>query len=57
MKYEEFPQKLFWTTRQTTKIRNIFANNMLTDVKIKKTQISKIIQSGGSLGSWLSTSG
>ena len=30
---------------------------MLTDVKIKKPQISKIIQSGGSLGSWLSTSG
>ena len=57
MKYEEFPQKLFWTTRQTTKIRNIVANNMLTDVKIKKTQISKIIQSGGSLGSWLSTLG
>ena len=28
---------------------------MLTDVKIKKIQISKIIQSGGSLGSWLST--
>ena len=26
---------------------------MLTDIKLRKAQISKIIQSGGFLGSWL----
>ena len=35
-------------SRQTTKIRNAFAYNMLTDIKLRKTQISKIIHSGGS---------
>ena len=30
---KEFPHKLFLTTRQTTKIRNAFANNMSTDTK------------------------
>ena len=42
--------ELFLTRRQKTKIRNAFANNMSTD--ISKTQISKIIQSHGSLGYW-----
>ena len=40
---EELPYKLFLTTRQTTIIRNIFPNNMSTDIKLSKTQISKII--------------
>ena len=40
---EELPHELFLTTRQTTKIRNIFANNMSTDIKFSKAQISKII--------------
>ena len=40
-------------TNKTTKIRNAFANNMSTDIKFSKAQISKIIQSGGSFGSWL----
>ena len=39
---------LFLTTRHTTKIRNTFANNVSTDIKLSKTQKSKIIQSGGS---------
>ena len=43
---EESPHELFLTTRQTTKIRNAFANNMSTDIKLSKTQISKIIKSG-----------
>ena len=30
-----------------------FANNISTDIKLSKTEISKIIQSGGSFGSWL----
>ena len=48
---EKYPHEVFLTTRQTAKLRNAFAYNMLTDVKLSKTQISKIIQSGGSFGS------
>ena len=33
-----------------TKLRSAFNNNMLTDLKLSKAQISKIIQSGGFLG-------
>ena len=43
----------FQTARKTTKIRNAFANNMSTNIKLNKAQISKIIQSGGSFDSWL----
>ena len=50
---EELSYKLFLTTRQTSKICNVFTNNMSTDIKLSKAQISKIIQSGWSLGSWL----
>ena len=42
------------TTKQKTKLRNAFNNNMLTDIKLSKAQISNIIQSGGFLGSLLS---
>ena len=48
---EELPYELFLTIRQTTKIRNTFANNMLTDIKFSETQIFTMIQSGGSFGS------
>ena len=48
---EDLPHELFLTTRQTTKIINISANNMPTDIRLNNAQISKIIQSGGSLGS------
>ena len=44
------PHELFLTTRQTTKLRNAIENNMLTDIKLSKPQISKIIQSGEFLG-------
>ena len=47
------PHELLLTTRQKTKIRNAF-NNMSTDLKLSKAQISKIIQSGGFLGSLVS---
>ena len=40
---KELPPELFLTTRQTTKIRNVFANNISTDIKLSKAQISKII--------------
>ena len=49
----DLPHELLLTTRQKTKLRNAFSNNM-TDSKLSKAQISKIIQSGGSLGSLLS---
>ena len=42
------------TTSQTTKLRTAIENNMSTDIKLSKAQISKIIQSGGVLGSLLS---
>ena len=54
---EEFPNESFLTTRQMTKIRNVFAKNMSTDIKLSKSQISKIIESGGSFGSWIGNLG
>ena len=48
------PHELLLTSRQKTKLRNVFNNNMSTDLKLSKAQISKIIQSGGFLGSLLS---
>ena len=48
------PHELLLTTRHKTKQKNTFKNNMLTDIKLSKTQISKIIQSGGFLGLLLS---
>ena len=47
------PHELLLTTRQTTKLRNAIENNMSTDIKLPKVQISKIIQSGGFLGKLL----
>ena len=48
----DLPHELLLATRQ--KRRNAFNNNMSTDIKPSKAQISKIIQSGGFLGSLLS---
>ena len=48
------PHELLLPTRQETKLRNAFNNNMSTDLKLSKAQISKIIQSGGFLGSFWS---
>ena len=45
--------ELLLTTRQKAKVRNAF-NNMSTDLKLSKPQISKIIQSGEFLGLLLS---
>ena len=47
----DLPHELLLTTRQKTKLRNAFNNNMSTDLTLSKAQISKIIQSGGFLGS------
>ena len=46
--------ELLLTTRQKTKLRNTFNNNMSADLNLPKAQIFKIIQSGGFLGSLLS---
>ena len=40
----------FLTQRQITKFRNNIENNISTDIKLSKAQLSKIIQSGGLLG-------
>ena len=45
-----FPHKLLLTDRQVANIRKAFANNSSTDIKLAKTQLSKLIQSGGFLG-------
>ena len=47
------PHELLLTTRQTIKLRNATENNLQTDIKLPKAQISKIIQSGGFLGNIL----
>ena len=49
----DLPHELLLTGRQKTKL-NAFNNNMSTDLKLSKAQISKIIQSWGFLGSLLS---
>ena len=48
------PHELLLTTRKKTELRIAIENNMSTDIKLSKTQISKIIQSGGFLGSLFS---
>ena len=51
---DDLPHELLLTIRQKTKLRNAFNNNMSADLKLSKTQISKIIQSGGFLSKLLS---
>ena len=50
----DLPHELLLPTRQKTKLRNAFNNNMWTDLKLSKAQTSKIIQSGRFLRSLLS---
>ena len=45
-----FPHELLLINRQVANIRNAFATHLSTDVKLSKTQLSKMIQSGGFLG-------
>ena len=51
---DELPHELLLITRQNTKLRNAINNNLATDIKLSKTQIKKLIQSGGFLGKLLS---
>ena len=48
-----FPHKLLLTNTQVSKVRKAFANNSSANVKLSKTQLHKIGQSGGFLGSLL----
>ena len=41
-----FPHELLLTDRQVSNIRKSFANNSSADIKLSKTQLSKMIQLG-----------
>ena len=41
--HDNLPHEFLLTTRQKTKLRNAFENNMSTDIKLSKAQIFKII--------------
>ena len=53
---EEFPNELFLTTTQTTKIRNVIAKNISTYIKLSQEQLSKMIQLGWFLHNMLDNS-
>ena len=48
-----FPHELLLTNRQVANIRKAFANHSSINIKLSKTQLSKMIQSGGFLGNLL----
>ena len=48
-----FPHELLLTNRQVANIRKAFTNRSSIDIKLSKTQLSKMIQSGGFLGKLL----
>ena len=45
-----FPHKLLLTNRQVSNLRKAFANHISADIKLSKTQSSKMIKSGVFLG-------
>ena len=51
-----FPHKLLLTNRQVSNLRKAFANHSSTDIKLSKTQTSKMAQSRGFLGRLLDPS-
>ena len=46
----DFPHKLLLTNRQASNLRKAFENHSSADIKLSKTQLSKMIQPGGFLG-------
>ena len=44
------PRKLLLTNTQVSKIRKAFANGSSANIEFSKTQLSKIVQSGGLIG-------
>ena len=49
-----FRHKLLLTDRQVANIRKAFSNNLSRDLKFSKTQLLKMMHSGGFLGNLLS---
>ena len=49
-----FLHKLLLTNRQVSDLRKAFANHSSADIKLSKTQLSMMLQSGGFLGRLLS---
>ena len=45
-----FPHQLLLTNAQVSNLRKTFTNNSSADIKLSKTQLSKMIQSGGFFG-------
>ena len=45
-----FPHKGLLTNTQIANLRKAFANNSAVNIKLSRTQLSKMIQSGGFLG-------
>ena len=48
-----FPHELLSTNGQVANLCKTFANHLSTDIKLLKTQLSQMIQSGGFLGGLL----
>ena len=48
-----FPHELLLTNRQVANFRKAFGNNSSSDIKLLKTQLSKMMESGGFLGTLL----
>ena len=46
----DFPHKLLLTNRQASNLRKAFENHSSANIKLSKTQLSKMIQPGGFLG-------
>ena len=46
----KFPHKLLLTNRQVANLCKAFANYLSTDIKLSKTQLPKMMQSGGFIG-------
>ena len=44
------PHEFLSTNRQAENLRKAFANKSSTDINLSKTQLSKMVQSGGFLG-------
>ena len=46
----DYPQKLLLTNTQVSRLCIVFSNNSSANIKLSKTQLHKIGQSGGFLG-------
>ena len=50
-----FPHKLLLTNNHVSNLRNTFVNSSSANIKLSKTRLHKIVQSGGFLGPLLKT--